>query len=95
MTSRTQVTLDRDLQQQARQRAEELGISFAEYVRRLVSKDLGKPQSRVDPSVIFNLGDSGGTDIGRDKDALIGEAVSAGLDRSSRPKNNSSLPTTF
>jgi hypothetical protein len=75
MTSRTQITLDREMQRRVRKRASELGISLAEYVRRLVARDLGQPERRADPSVIFGLGDSGGTDIARDKDALIGAAV--------------------
>ncbi len=63
------------MQRRVRKRASELGISLAEYVRRLVARDLGQPERRVDPAAIFGLGDSGGTDIARDKDALIGAAV--------------------
>jgi len=63
------------MQRQARARAEELGISLAEYVRRLVARDLGEPEPRTDPSVVFALGDSGRSDIARDKDKLIGEAL--------------------
>ncbi len=63
------------MQRRVRKRASELGISLAEYVRRLVARDLGKPEGSADPSVIFALGNSGGTDIARDKDALIGAAL--------------------
>lgn len=77
MTSRTQVTLDPEMQRRARKRAAQLGISFAEYIRRLVARDLGKPTQKIDPSVVFNLGSSGGADVARDKDALVGEAVAA------------------
>lgn len=55
----------------------QLGVSFAEYVRRLLQGDLDRPQKKVDPSALFNLGDSGGTDISRQKDSLIAEAVAA------------------
>ena len=75
MMSRTQITLSRELQRRARERAAQLGISLAEYVRRLVARDLGEPEQEVDPSLVFNLGDSGGSDIARDKDALVGRAI--------------------
>jgi len=41
MTSRNQITLDPELQRRARKRASDLGISLAEYFRRLVARDLG------------------------------------------------------
>ena len=63
------------MQVRVRRRASELGVSLAEYVRRLVARDLGQPEQRGDPSVIFGLGNSRGTDIAKDKDALIGAAV--------------------
>lgn len=58
----------------ARERAEELGISLAEYVRRLVAADLEGEEPPVDPGVVFNLGSSGGSDVARDKDAMLREA---------------------
>jgi hypothetical protein len=58
--SRTQITLDAETQRQARRRAGELGISFAEYVRRLLVRDLGQTEAKLDPSIVFNLGSSGG-----------------------------------
>lgn len=73
---RTQITLDRELRNQARRRAGELGISLAEYIRRLLERDLHGPRIVADPSVVFDLGDSGGSDVARSKDAMIGEAVS-------------------
>ncbi|UCH24969.1 MAG: hypothetical protein JSV66_13595 [Trueperaceae bacterium] len=79
MTIRTQVTLDPELQRRARQKAAAMGISFAEYVRRLVARDLeGLEPEPVDISAVFNLGDSGGSDIARDKDRMLGEAASTG-----------------
>jgi hypothetical protein len=77
MMARTQISLDVETQRRARRRANELGISFAEYVRRLVARDLTEPPRQVDPSLVFDLGDSGGGDIARDKDAMVGEAVAA------------------
>jgi hypothetical protein len=76
MNARTQITMDPDLQRRAHAKAAELGISFAEYVRRLVANDLGEPKPKVDISAIFDLIDEGPpTDIARDKDKMVGEAV--------------------
>lgn len=77
MTVKVQLYLDPEDHRRARERALQLGISFAEYVRRLLRGDLDRPQRKVDPSALFNLGHSGGTDIARQKDSLIAEAVSA------------------
>jgi hypothetical protein len=74
MMSRTQITLEKQLHRRARQRAAELGVSLAEYVRRLVTQDLASPQAKVDVSCIFDLGSSEGSDIARNKDLMIGEA---------------------
>jgi hypothetical protein len=76
MNARTQITMDPELQRRAHAKADELGISFAEYVRRLVAQDLGEPRPKADISIIFDLVDEGPpTDIARDKDKMIGEAV--------------------
>jgi hypothetical protein len=76
MTARTQITMDPALQRRAQARATALGISFAEYVRRLVAEDIGAPKPKADISNLFDLIDEGPpTDIARDKDKMIGEAV--------------------
>src|SRR5687767_7391409 len=76
MNARTQITLNREMQRRAHAKAADLGISFAEYVRRLVERDIGKPKGKVDVSVVFNLVKGGPiTDIARDKDKMIGEAL--------------------
>jgi len=77
MMTRTQITLDPELQRRARERATTLGISLTEYIRRLLARDLEQPKQPVDPARVFDLGSSGGADIARDKDVLIGEAVAA------------------
>ena len=74
MMVRTQITLEAELQKCARQRANEIGVSLAEYVRRLVARDLTRPQANVDVTSIFDLGSSGASDIARDKDLMIAEA---------------------
>ncbi len=77
MAYRCQITLDPETQRRARERASQQGISFAEYVRRLLARDLGEGARRTDPSAVFALGNSGGSDVARKKDSMVGEAVSA------------------
>ena len=48
---------------------------FYEYFRRLLARDLARPEAGTDVHHIFDLGNSGGSDIARDKDAMIAEAV--------------------
>jgi hypothetical protein len=84
MNERSQITMDPAMRRRANAKAAALGISFAEYVRRLVARDLGEPEPELkdkrrqkpDISIIFDLiKDGPPTDIARDKDKLIGEAV--------------------
>jgi hypothetical protein len=88
MNARTQITIDPELQRRAQARAAELGISFAEYVRRLVASDLGESKPRADISALFDLGASAEpTDIARDKHKMLDEAASEEyeLETSSKP----------
>jgi len=41
MMARTQIMLEHEIQRRARQRASDLGVSLAEYIRRFVARDLG------------------------------------------------------
>jgi hypothetical protein len=76
MSTRTRITMVGDMQRRAHAKAAELGISFAEYVRRLVASDLGQPRPRANISMVFDLGASREpTDIARDKDRMVGDAV--------------------
>jgi hypothetical protein len=76
MNARTQITLDPEMQRRAHAKAAELGISFAEYMRRLVASDLGPAGKAADISIIFNLVDEGPpTNVARDKDKMVAEAV--------------------
>jgi hypothetical protein len=77
MMARTQITLDPHLHKRARLRAAEQGISLAEYVRRLVSQDLGASPKSTDVTAVFNLGRSVGGSVAKDKDRMLGEAVAA------------------
>src|SRR5437660_6599482 len=89
MNTRAQVTMDPEMRRRAHAKAARLGLSFAEYVRRLVAKDLGEPKAKPDISepkpkpgispdisIMFDFVTSGKpTNIARDKDKLVGEAV--------------------
>lgn len=75
MMARTQISLDPELRRRAKARAAELGISLAEYLRRLLQEDLRTPEPAGDPSVFFNLGNSGGSDVARHKDEYVVEAI--------------------
>ena len=76
MNARTQITLDPDTQRRAQLKAAELGISFAEYVRRLLADDLGLSKRKAPISTIFDLGASANpTDVARDKHKMLDEAV--------------------
>ncbi len=77
MMSRTQITLDRETHRRARKRAAELGVSFAEYIRRLVARDIASPRAAADPSILFALGRSTGSDVEANKDVMIAEAFAA------------------
>jgi hypothetical protein len=94
MKTRTQITMDAELRRRAQARAAELGISFAEYVRRLVASDLGESRPKADISIVFDLIDEGPpTDISRDKDKMIKDAVWANYLRKTgrKPRSRASL----
>jgi hypothetical protein len=60
MMARMQITLQPEFQRRARRRASDLRVSLAEYIRRLVARDLG---SAAAPGLVFDLGNSGGSDM--------------------------------
>jgi hypothetical protein len=75
MMARTQVLLDSELHRRARAKAAALGVSLAEYLRRLVAADLGEVRPRGRVEAIFDLGHSGGSDIAAHKHEYVGQAV--------------------
>ena len=77
MIARTQITLEPESHRRARQRAGDLGVSLAEYVRRLVVRDLAHPKTVTNVACVFDLGSSSGSDIARDKDSMIAEAFNS------------------
>jgi hypothetical protein len=68
--SRTQFTLDPEIHRRARRRASDLGVSLAEYIRRLVARDLGNSPASANPAAVFDLGASACSDVARNKDAM-------------------------
>ena len=74
MMAKTQITLETEMQRRARQRANDLGVSLAEYFRRLVARDLARPETAVHVDRVFDLGSSGGSDIASQKNSMIAEA---------------------
>lgn len=72
---RTVISIERELYERARARAEELGVSFAELVRQVLTERLGETKPRADPSIVFSLGTGAPTDVARDKDEMIGDAL--------------------
>ena len=74
MMERTQITLEPEFQRRAQQRASDLGVSFAAYIRGLVVRDLSHPKAVAGIESIFDLGSSGGSSIARQKHSMIEEA---------------------
>lgn len=77
MMARTQITLEPEFQRRARQRASDLGVSLAEYIRRLVARDLGGAAAQAAPGQVFDLGNSGGSGIAKDKHGMIAQAMAS------------------
>ena len=74
---RTQIDLKAEQHALVKRKAAELGISMAEYIRRLVERDLGQTGPGADISAIFGIGDSGGSDIALDRKGATAEAIAA------------------
>jgi hypothetical protein len=72
--ARAQITLEYEVHWRARRRASDLGVSFSEYVRRLVARDLEQLGPKSDPTSVFDLDRSGASDIATEKDAMIAQA---------------------
>ena len=82
MMSRTQITLEQEIQRRARRRAGDLGVSLAEYIRRLVTRDLGGERPVANPAVVFDLGASDGCDVAANKNAMPAEVFTRGRRKS-------------
>jgi len=85
MMSRSQISLESEVQRRARKRASDLGVSLAEYIRRLVARDLGSSQTAISPAAAFDLGSSGGSDVARNRNAMVAEAFGCRRPKRGRP----------
>lgn len=74
---RTQIDLESEQHALVKRKAADLGISMAEYIRRLVERDLNQSDSSAEISAIFGIGDSGGSDISIDRKQATAEAIAA------------------
>jgi hypothetical protein len=74
MVVRTQITLDSDVHRRAKRRAADQGISFAEYVRKTLDRDLGE-EPKGDITEIFGLFDSGAADVSSNVDKHLGDSL--------------------
>ncbi len=74
---RTQIALETEQHALVKRKAEELDISMAEYIRRLIDRDLQQTRSGGDISDIFGIGNSGGSNIALDRKSATAEAIAA------------------
>jgi predicted nucleic acid-binding protein len=74
MMAKTQIALETEMQRRARQRANDLGVSLAEYFRRLLARDLARPETAAHVDRVFDLGTSGGSDVASQKDSMVADA---------------------
>ncbi|MDE0268573.1 MAG: hypothetical protein OXI96_06010 [Acidimicrobiaceae bacterium] len=74
---RTRVALEAEQHAMVKRKAAALGISIAEYIRRLIDRDLAVSENEPDISDIFGLGDSGGSDIAVDRKNATAQALVA------------------
>lgn len=72
---RTQIALEAEQHAQVKQKAASLGITMAEYIRRLVDRDLGSAGPQADVKGIIGIGSSGGSDIANDRSDVVAAAV--------------------
>ena len=77
MKVRVQFAMDSDLKRRATERARESGLSFAEYVLKLIERDVALAKSKTGIEAIFDLGSSGGSNVAANKQAMIAEAIAA------------------
>lgn len=76
---RTIITLPDQMHAQAKRRAAELGISFAEFTRRLFEKEFDATAPQGDLESIRGMVEGQPFDMARDGHSIIGAAVTAEL----------------
>ena len=79
---RTVITLPDQVHARAKLRAAELGISLAEFIRRLLARELDTPTPQGGIDSICGMVSGTPFDMARDGDRLLGEALDrSGSDR--------------
>lgn len=73
---RTQIALEPEDHAAVKAKAARLGITMAEYIRRLVAADLHSSGPAADVGSVIGLAGSGGSDIATEKDGAIESAIS-------------------
>ncbi|MCY3805578.1 MAG: hypothetical protein OXG91_03670 [bacterium] len=76
---RTVITLSDEVHARAKQRAADLGISFAEFVRRLLDRELDAPAPQAGIDSICGMVAGTPFDMARDGDRVIAGARHARL----------------
>ncbi len=74
---RTQIALETEQHARVKRKAAELDISMAEYIRRLIDRDLQQTRPNGDISDIFGIGDSGGSNIALNRKSATAKAIAA------------------
>ncbi len=74
---RTQIALTAEQHARAKQKAASLGITLAEYIRRLVDEDLAGVAPAASPHAIVGIGGSGGSDIAAEGKRAVAEAFAS------------------
>ena len=72
---RIQIALEAEQLAKVKRKAADLGTGVAEYIRRLIDRDLAVPQTQADISAVFGLGSSGGSAIAAEGKSGISEAI--------------------
>ena len=72
---RTQIALNPEQHAGVKRKASEMGISMAEYIRRLVDQDLAAAPTHPDLASVIGLFDSGGSDIAAERAEAIRTAI--------------------
>lgn len=72
---RTQIALSPEQHARAKRKATQMGISMAEYIRRLVDQDLARARTQADLTSITGLFNSGGSDIANERPGAIRTAI--------------------
>ena len=78
---RTVITLPDHLHAEAKRRAAEQGISFAEFVRRLFYRELGTAEPRGDLDAICAMVSGEPVDMSEDGKSIVAEAAAAQHER--------------